>query len=99
MSVSRGFTGHLCEGGAVSVSLLEQINRVAGKSVRVIVAEDWRAELGIDRKTFYAQLERAARIVDMRAFVTGQDRPTGPLTILVSERREGLLVQLWELRG
>jgi hypothetical protein len=62
-----------------------------------MIAEDVRAELGIDRRTFYERFERCCRLVDMRAFVSGRERPSGMLTILVSERREGLLIQLFEL--
>lgn len=82
------------------MSLLEQINRVAGREIPTFLAEDFRAIVPgyYGKREFYEWLDRNCRVVDMRQFVAGEEKPSGPLMVLISDLRGGLLVQLWELK-
>jgi len=78
------------------VNLLEQVNKAAGRNLMVVIAEDVRAELGVGRKEFYDAMKRNGRVVNMREFVNGQVKPKGFLMIVITEKREGLVIQLLE---
>jgi hypothetical protein len=80
------------------VSLLSQIEAAAGRPLEIHYAEEFRKQFGLSRKEFIERTERIGRAVDMRAFVAGNEKTSGPLLVLVSDYRGGLLIQLWELR-
>jgi hypothetical protein len=64
--------------------------------VQMLFAEDCRALTGTSKREFYETLEQKSRVVDMRAFVSGQTKPKGALMLMISDFRGGLLIQLRE---
>jgi hypothetical protein len=77
------------------MALLDQIERVAGRKIPVAYAEEVIADFGVERKEFWATLERKGHAVDIRAFIEGREKPGGPLLLLISEHKEGFLIRLW----
>lgn len=80
------------------MSLLSQVEAVAGRPLEIHYAEEYRKQFGLSRKEFTERTERLGRLLDMRAFVAGEIQTSGALLVLVSDYRGGLLIQLWELR-
>lgn len=76
--------------------MLDQIEAAAGGPIPTWFAEDFRVLTGQSKRSFYGDIGRFGRVVDMRAFINGEVKPTGRLMLLIRETHEGLLIQLWE---
>ncbi len=80
------------------MALLDQLERAAGRKIPVAYAEEVIADFGVTRKEFFRTLQARGIQIDIRRFITGEEKAEGPLLMLITERDGGFFIGLWGWR-
>jgi hypothetical protein len=79
------------------VTLHQQIEEILGKRIEVVTPEIVSKHFGLTPAEFRERSDRNTRVVDMRAVIRGELKPTGLLFFLVTDFRGGFLITLREM--
>ncbi len=79
------------------MTLLQQLEEITGRTIPVFTWATLAAEFRVSPKDLRTALDRYSRVVLIRDLVAGRiPVPAGPLMILVTDHRDGFLIQLLE---